>query len=157
MTDEHHKPRRGPRSRVMSELRGDNVEKLLGIRYGAPVEFDLEALRPKTRGECENGVRPCPWVSCRYSLVLDVDPDNGSIKINHPRIELEQLADTCALDVAERGGMTLEEVGEVINVTRERARQLEAKALRAYHTFAKRKGMSVETPGGFAHPPGDPP
>jgi len=32
---------------------------------------------------------------------------------------------TCALDVAENGGLTLEEVGHILNLTRERVRQVE--------------------------------
>ncbi len=39
-------------------------------------------------------------------------------------------SESCALDLAERGGMTLQEVAEVLGVTRERIRQLESKALR---------------------------
>jgi hypothetical protein len=38
---------------------------------------------------------------------------------------LEDLSDTCALDVADRGGSTLEEVGSMLNLTRERVRQIE--------------------------------
>jgi len=36
---------------------------------------------------------------------------------------------TCALDVADRGGITLEEVGEILNLTRERIRQVEVGGL----------------------------
>jgi hypothetical protein len=36
---------------------------------------------------------------------------------------------TCALDVAEAGGLTLEEVGNIIGVTRERVRQMQVRAL----------------------------
>jgi DNA-directed RNA polymerase sigma subunit (sigma70/sigma32) len=35
------------------------------------------------------------------------------------------MKETCALDVADRGGITLEEVGEILNLTRERIRQVE--------------------------------
>ena len=41
-----------------------------------------------------------------------------------------ELRETCALDVAERGGLTLEEVGEILNLTRERIRQVEAAGLK---------------------------
>jgi len=62
-------------------------------------------------------------------LALDVNPETGSIKLNHPDVELWELAETCSLDVAERGGATLEDVGEVLNVVRERVRQIEMRAL----------------------------
>jgi hypothetical protein len=102
-------------------------------------EWDLEALpsaHPRTRGECAEGQRPCPLVGCRYHLYLDVDPSNGSIKLNRPDLEVWDLERSCALDEAERDwgpdryGMTLEEIAEVLGVTRERVRQLETAALR---------------------------
>ena len=74
-------------------------------------------------------MRPCPWVSCKHHLYLDVNPETGSIKINFPDLESWELAETCALDVAERGGITLEEVGEIMNLTRERIRQVEVRGL----------------------------
>jgi DNA-directed RNA polymerase sigma subunit (sigma70/sigma32) len=39
------------------------------------------------------------------------------------------MRETCALDVAEKGGITLEEVGEIMNLTRERIRQVEVRGL----------------------------
>lgn len=90
----------------------------------------LEAMKPKTRKECRSGVRPCPHVSCKYHLYLDVNPETGSIKFNFPGKEVWELEETCALDVAERGGVTLEEVGYHMNLTRERIRQLEAAGMR---------------------------
>jgi hypothetical protein len=39
------------------------------------------------------------------------------------------MGDSCALDVADRGGTTLEDVGAIMNLTRERIRQVEVKAL----------------------------
>ena len=38
--------------------------------------------------------------------------------------------DTCSLDVAREGGVTLERVGLVFGLTRERIRQIEAMAIR---------------------------
>ncbi len=85
--------------------------------------------RPSHRSECRLGDRPCPYVSCKYHLYLDVNPRTGSIKLNFPGLEVWELSETCALDVADRGGITLEEVGELLNLTRERIRQVEAKGL----------------------------
>ena len=90
---------------------------------------ELEAQRPKTRSECQSGPRPCPHVSCRHHLYLDVSPKTGAIKLNFPDLEPWELSLSCALDIAEDGGRTLEDVGEIMNLTRERIRQLELKAL----------------------------
>lgn len=85
--------------------------------------------RPMTRDDCKFGPRPCLYVACRFHLFLDVNPRTGSIKFNFPGKEVHELEETCALDVADRGGITLEEVGRLLNLTRERVRQLEAEAL----------------------------
>jgi hypothetical protein len=85
--------------------------------------------RPTTREECRGEARPCPWVACKHHLYLDINPETGSIKINFPDLEPWELQHTCALDVAERGGITLEEVGEIMNLTRERIRQVEVRGL----------------------------
>jgi hypothetical protein len=89
----------------------------------------IQAARPKTRADCVNGQRPCMFVSCKHNLYLDVNPDTGSIKLNFPDKEIWELEYTCALDVAEKGGITLEEVGEIMNLTRERIRQVETRGL----------------------------
>jgi hypothetical protein len=82
--------------------------------------------RPRTRGECGTE-RPCPWVSCKYNLYLDVRP-TGSIKINWLG-DIEDMPESCVLDLADRGGLTLESVGAMLDITRERIRQVEASAL----------------------------
>ncbi|MFZ5471258.1 MAG: sigma factor-like helix-turn-helix DNA-binding protein [Myxococcota bacterium] len=89
----------------------------------------IEGMRPKTRADCVNMPRPCLFVSCKHNLYLDVNPETGSIKLNFPDKEIWELQYTCALDVAEKGGITLEEVGEIMNLTRERIRQVETRGL----------------------------
>jgi hypothetical protein len=91
----------------------------------------VDDARPRTRAECRGGARPCLWVSCRFHLFLDVNPQNGSLKVNFPGREPWELTETCALDVAERGGATQDEIGRALNITRERARQIEGVALDA--------------------------
>lgn len=95
---------------------------------GAP-KRRLPVLKPRTRGDCENVPRPCPWVSCRYNLYADVSEETGRIKINFPDLEPEEMAESCALDIADRGGVTLEEVGLLMRLTRERIRQIEVRGL----------------------------
>ena len=99
------------------------------LRIGALLYPERTYWRPKSRGECANVARPCPYVSCKYHLYIDVNPTTGSIKINFPDLEVWELTHSCALDVAGQGGITLEEVGEILNLTRERIRQVEVRGL----------------------------
>jgi hypothetical protein len=97
-------------ARVLAEIRA-----LLGLE------------RPRTRGECRAGPRPCPWIGCRYHLLIEVTPSGalqlagagtrgrpaalpssaGSVVVEawtDDAIELlEVMPYTCALDVAELG------------------------------------------------------
>ncbi len=120
------------RARTISIRRLSKTELNLG-RMMYPEE---QYWRPATRGECVDMERPCPFVSCKYHLYIDVHPVRGSIKINFPDVEVWEMTDTCALDIADRGGITLEEVGEIMNLTRERVRQVETQGL------AKLQGLS---------------
>jgi hypothetical protein len=98
--------------------------------------------RPRTYGECieralGTPTQPCWYLRCRHNLLIDVEPTTGAYKITWPHLadgaygdEYRSLPEhTCALRVAEQGGMTLDEIGSVINLTRERVRQIETKAL----------------------------
>jgi hypothetical protein len=97
---------------------------------GLPEQLELWApQRPRTRADCKDGPRPCPWVSCRYHLALDVKP-GGAVTLNFPDREVWQLGQTCALDLAERGGMTQAAIGELLNISDERVRQLEVRGRR---------------------------
>lgn len=122
--------RRTPRARTVAAKRLTSDALLRGwLELGmTPDEAEaMHAERPRTRGECAGVPRPCPWVSCRYHLLIEVNPHTGSLKLVFPTREpWEMPADaSCALDVAERGGMTLDAVGECLNQTRERVRQVE--------------------------------
>jgi hypothetical protein len=99
------------------------------IELGRYTSSESDAVRPQTRADCIDGPRPCPFVACKHHLYLDVSPRTGSIKLNFPDLEVWEMSSTCALDVADGGGATLEDVGAILNVTRERVRQLEVKAL----------------------------
>jgi hypothetical protein len=99
------------------------------LRRTAEELKDFHYKRPRSRAECKSGPRPCPFVACKHHLYLDVNPVTGSIKLNFPHLDLSEMKETCALDIADRGAITLEEIGEVMNLTRERIRQLEQSAL----------------------------
>ncbi len=133
-----------------SKPRGDGSPRTIRVdrlsfreRFAASVEArEVDAYeRPKTRADCLPGgcneARPCPWAGCKHHLYTDVNPRTGSIKINHSSKELWELGDTCALDIADRPAVwlederhalgaehTLDTVAAAMGITRERARQI---------------------------------
>lgn len=102
---------------------------------------EADRRRPERLSECRRTElgrpgQPCPFVSCEAHLYLDVSPRTGAIKLNFPDLEVWEMPVTCAYAVAGLSGETLELVGERMNVTRERVRQLETRALRRIRTVA---------------------
>lgn len=103
--------------------------------------------RPKTRGQCAKGGThhfpdACPWSpSCKWGTAVEALP-NGMLyspiagKLTKGSVKAERwmarVADTledlphrgCALDAADEDGMTLDQIGKILNLTRERARQI---------------------------------
>lgn len=132
------------------------------------------APRPRTRGDCLDGPRPCVYVACKHHLLLSIDETRGRPRKGAPgqavsiagergtvtprstpeAVEawteraaetLLEMPDTCALDVAERGRQKLVEIGRVLRLTRERVRQIEMKALRhAAHAARAHRETVVE-------------
>lgn len=117
--------KRDVRARTISVKRMTKRE----LEIGRLLFPETDYWKPRTRAECAEGPRPCPFVSCKHHLYIDVSPRTGAIKLNFPDLEVWDLGESCALDVADRGGTTLEDVGAIMNLTRERIRQVEVKAL----------------------------
>jgi hypothetical protein len=67
-------------------------------------------------------------VSCRYHLYLDIRAD-GVLRINFPDRDPHEMAFTCALDMANDGPRTLDQVAGLLGMSRERVRQIEEKVL----------------------------
>lgn len=111
---------------------------------GEPLHLPMlrpEGPPPRTRGDClaggPNEVRPCGWITCKWYIHRVMSGAKHS----------------CVLDVADQGGVTLEEVGDIMGITRERVRQIEAKVLRrikvkdaAYHGSTL-KNLVDDAPG----------
>lgn len=122
---------RDERSRRQHRVRPRTVNmRRRAEREGEPDEPRPPRIkRPKTRADCVDGLRPCPFVGCRHHLFLDVT-EAGNVKMNFPDMEPDEIPASCSLDVAGAGGAALEVVGAIMNVTRERVRQIEIDALR---------------------------
>lgn len=116
------------RGRIREDLRD---QRKLVEAEGPALAHDLRRRevfledRPKTRADCRGVPRPCPWYGCKWHLGLEVT-EAGTIYYRH----LEDLVESCAMDVADRGGATLDEVGEIMDLCKERVRQVEEAAMR---------------------------
>jgi hypothetical protein len=117
--------KRDVRARTISVKRMTKRE----LEIGRLLYPETDYWKPRTRADCKGGPRPCPYISCKHHLYVDVSPRTGAIKLNVPDLEVWELSESCALDIADHGGTTLEDVGAIMNLTRERIRQVEVKAL----------------------------
>ena len=90
--------------------------------------------RPRTYDECcavGLGTRvPCPFVSCKHHLYLEVNQRSGSIALHRPDVEVVDMEHTCDRAVTDEGGAQLDRIAVAMGLTRERVRQLEERALR---------------------------
>lgn len=84
--------------------------------------------RPKKRGDCKNGPRPCPWIGCKWHLFWEMPRKEVEAALGESDdavIEyIWEMKDTCVLDVADCPENTLEDVGQILKLTRERIRQI---------------------------------
>jgi sigma-70-like protein len=121
----------------------------------------LDVLQPVTRANCVDGPRPCPWTSCRHHMLVEGELRGRDAVERSPawapgcRIHpaargartleeaLVSLPASCALDVVDANpdGLSLEELGRLLSVTRERARQLEDIGLRKLAMAARAKRL----------------
>ena len=151
----------GTRDRARLGARSRTVSiKRISMRFIERETKELDALnavdplpaKPKTLGECHSrGLgtpeNPCAYLSCKWNLALDVDLRTGSIKMNFPEaedggaVDVREIGETCSLRVADRDGLTLEEVGAIMNLTRERVRQIETKGLERIAALAALAAM----------------
>lgn len=115
-----------------------------------PVLDDYE--RPRTRGDCANVPRPCPFVGCKHNNFLEVRHDK-LIFPHGPLVEADEVpAETsCSLDVADRGEHTLEQVSTIFRLTRERARQIEAKGMKRFRARKAGAALHEQLDRGIEH------
>lgn len=97
---------------------------------------EADITRPRTRGECANVPRPCPFVSCRHHLYLDRYPDAPEA-VGPEDMAPEQ---SCALDIADDGASSLDDIGTVLGFSRERARQVEEGFIAKLRRASKHRG-----------------
>ena len=105
-----------------------------------------------TRGACRKLPGPCPHAVCRFNLTAERRDNRGAKPVE---LHLPVVREACALEAAEQGGLTLEEIATRLSLTRERVRQIELGALKKL--WARLEGGEGEreaeqTAAGFRRP-----
>lgn len=136
-------PRRRPSSVITADASMDPSEE------ASATATMLAVPRPRTRLECSQEARPCPWIGCRFHLAIEVTEaerrptmvSNATTTRGGRRVGLSSsagLADvtvwsddvlealsslehTCALDVAEGGASGATRVGALFGMSRQAA------------------------------------
>jgi hypothetical protein len=141
-----------PRART-TNFRKLSQRALDEIKREAADWDEFAELRPRTRGECQDGPRPCPWISCAMHLAFDPHEETGNLKCTRPDLDLENhpenmvyMRDTCALDIADRVEESEELlewscVAQALNVSIERARQIASSGLQALRVQSIREDV----------------
>jgi hypothetical protein len=90
--------------------------------------------RPKTRGECLNEARPCPWIACRHHLLIEVaiakpriskgrvrDARPTTIRLNRPSRGMIKLGRRSGLDYTDASELVhvwIDEAVEALSLMR---------------------------------------
>ena len=112
---------------------------------------------PRTRADCLNAPRPCPWVSCRYHLlagpgVLTIGDDGAwhlpPLSASATDAELLdvlfRLPNTCTLDVAALGGISDAATADFLGlVTNDPDQHIIQPAARAFRAKLRRASISA--------------
>ena len=90
----------------------------------------LPVVRPRTRAECADVPRPCPFVTCRHHLYVDVS-ENG---LRTHSVDVADMQESCSLDVAEAVSdgtreVTYADVGDLTGLSRALAQETGVRAL----------------------------
>lgn len=79
-----------------------------------------------TGGACRRLPGLCPHTVCRFNLTSERRDNRGA---KSAEMHLPVVRESCALEAAELGGMTLKEIASRLSLTRERVRQIQLGAL----------------------------
>jgi len=101
-----------------------------------PADAPQRARHPSLMGCVDHGLprAPCPQTECRYHLAQRGPWEHATSPMRD-----------CAIDVANEGPHTLEEVATFIGLTEERVRQIEERALELLAHDTTMKGLHDES------------
>jgi hypothetical protein len=138
--------KREPRKRISKAPPGEQTNHVTEVQLGGgkrsarlrvvqpvqlPPDWEMQPGVPRTRADCVNGPRPCPYVSCSHHLWLRLQseqPGNPKAGKQGATTLRPSSPHSCALDVAEKGA-TIEQIAGILGMHHSRVRQIAEGAL----------------------------
>ena len=142
-----------------------------GLSNFSPEEWtaeNIDEIAPVTRGDCIHGIRPCPFIRCKWHTFwwwLETalrKKSGGHTKtwkqltkwvpgmvgtendaVTDELLDMVLTEHSCILDIIDEGHDSLEEIGDIFGISRERVRQIEGKKIMhgrmsgTHHTFRR--------------------
>lgn len=103
--------------------------------------------RPRKRSQCIDGPRPCPWVSCRHHLAVDVVAGGQVlVRASWDDDSSELQGPSCSLDLAAAGPQWISTVGGAMGFGDTRMLQIEREALMALHRLPLLQSLHADLP-----------
>lgn len=76
--------------------------------------------RPKTRADCIDGLRPCPWISCKHHMI-HTNPKWPELTDDAVVDLIERMTVSCVLDVIDfcPEGMSFKQIGQTFGKSKQ--------------------------------------
>ncbi len=142
LTPRWRRPRRPPPLGKLTDAERRELEEI-------EAELDREGVdrvRPRVRAECPPDDEPCPFVSCRHHLALDLTP-TGKVRLRFPDREVWELEETCALRAANSEQMSAPEVAAKLNISRAQVHLDEVRAMKKLRAALEREQRRARRAG----------
>ncbi len=116
--------------------------------YSTPDGWEADNGPPPPRSQCVDGPRPCDKVRCRYHLWTELAQDkagNWQLGKGGGDTIVPHSQESCALDIADRGPTSSEDIGRYIGTDETRVRQIDRATIdEKLRRALKREGMTFE-------------
>lgn len=105
------------------------------------IKTDFPVRPPQTIEECRHGIRPCPFVDCRYHALTLSSERLHNLKDNELIDYLVNLSETCIMDVLSKKGHCQEdEISMILGIPKEEVSRIIKEHKKEYLNASLKRG-----------------